>query len=374
MTTLLIIIYAAFISLGLPDALLGSAWPAMQGELSAQLGMAGVISMIITGGTIVASLCSSRAVGRFGTGAVTLGSVAMTAAALLGFSVSHSTVMLLMMAVPLGLGAGSVDAALNSFVALHYQAKHMSWLHCFWGLGATAGPAIMSIFLAAEGGWKIGYRTISIIQLGLTVLLALSLPKWKLAEPKGHVESTSSAAPMSNRQALGLPNIKLALLSFILYCGIELMAGLWSSSFFVEVKGLSVGGAARCASYFYGAITLGRLVSGFVTIRVANRLIIRGGELLCVAGAVLMLLPVEGAGFATAGIILLGLGAAPIYPCMLHETPQRFGKDASQAAMGLQMAFAYIGSTLFPSVMGGLASFAGMAILPYALLLSTLSL
>lgn len=371
MTTLLVIIYVAFIGLGLPDALLGSAWPAMQGELMAPLGLAGIISMIVTGGTIVASLFSNRFIGRFGTGRVTLVSVAMTAAALLGFSFSGSVAMLCIMAVPLGLGAGSVDAALNNFVALHYKAMHMSWLHCFWGVGATAGPAILSLFLAQQGGWKTGYLVISIIQFLLVASLLLSLPKWKLAEPNGRVDSQDSGAQMTNRQALCIPHIKLALVSFVLYCGIELMAGLWSSSFFVGVKGMSVEEAARCASYFYGSITVGRLLSGFLTLRMENRLIIRMGQLLCIGGSALLLVPVPGASVAVAGIILVGLGAAPIYPCMLHETPNRFGKEASQAVMGLQMAFAYIGSTLFPSIIGGIASLAGIAVLPYAMLVCT---
>ncbi|MEG0541600.1 MAG: MFS transporter [Angelakisella sp.] len=374
MTALLVIIYAAFIGLGLPDALLGSAWPAIQGELMAPLGLAGIISMIVTAGTIVASLYSSRFICRFGTGKVTLVSVAMTAAALLGFSLSGSVTMLCIMAIPLGLGAGSVDAALNNFVALHYKAMHMSWLHCFWGVGATVGPAIMSFFLMSHGGWKNGYLTIGIIQFCLVVALLLSLPKWKLAEPNGTVDSSREQTSISNWEALHIPHIKLALVSFVLYCGVELMVGLWSSSFFVEVKGMSISDAARCASYFYGSITVGRFLSGFLTIKMANRQIIRMGQLLCVVGSILLLIPEESAYLAVSGIVLIGLGAAPIYPCMLHETPNRFGKDVSQAVMGLQMAFAYIGSTIFPSLLGGLASLTGIVVLPSALLLCTVAM
>lgn len=374
MTTLLVIIYVAFIGLGLPDALLGSAWPAMQGELMAPLGLAGVISMIVTGGTIVASLLSNRFISRFGTGRVTLVSVAMTAAALLGFSAASSVNILYIMAIPLGLGAGSVDAALNNFVALHYKAMHMSWLHCFWGIGATAGPAIMSVFLIQQGGWKTGYLSISVIQFVLVAALLVSLPRWKLAEPNGQVSGSGEASKIGNREALKIPHIKLALVSFVLYCGIELMAGLWSSSFFVTAKGMSIGDAARCSSYFYASITVGRMLSGFLTMKMENKHIIRMGQLICVAGSVLLLIPVPGSALAVAGIVLIGLGSAPIYPCMLHETPNRFGKEASQAVMGLQMAFAYVGSTVLPPVIGGIASFAGIGVLPYALLLCTASM
>lgn len=370
MTVLLVIIYLAFIGLGLPDALLGSAWPVMQAELGAQLGLAGVVSMIVCGGTVVASLFSNRAIQRFGTGVVAVISVGLTAAALLGISSASSVWMLFLMAVPLGLGAGSVDAALNNFVSLHYKAMHMSWLHCFWGLGATGGPMIMAAFIGVTGGWKTGYLVIGLIQTALVLLLVVSLPRWKRAgNPGGEAQGQEEVSTLTNRQVLSLPNIKLALVGFVLYCGIELMAGLWSSSFFVEVKGFTVTEAARCASFFYGSITVGRFASGLLTLRLSSRQLIRMGQLSCVAGAMLMLLPLPIPQAAIAGIILVGLGAAPIYPCMLHETPNRFGKQYSQSVMGLQMAFAYVGSTLLPPLLGGLATTIGIWILPYGLLL-----
>lgn len=376
MTTLLVIIYFAFIGLGLPDSLLGSAWPVMQADLGASLGLAGAISMVVSAGTVVASLQSNRLINRYGTGVVTLVSVGLTAAALLGISQSQSVWLIFAMAVPLGLGAGSVDAALNNFVAMHYKAMHMSWLHCFWGVGATGGPVIMSLFLAQAGGWKTGYLVIAIIQFVLVALLLLSLPLWKRAAgPAVQQNQTEEKREiMSNRAALRLPYLKLALVSFLLYCGIELMAGLWSSSFFATVKGLSATDAARCASVFYGSITVGRLAAGFLTLRLTNRQMIRIGEATCVVGAVLMLLPVPGAGVAIAGLVLVGLGAAPIYPSMLHDTPNRFGKDASQAVMGLQMAFAYIGNVLMPPLLGVIATVVGIGVLPWALVLCTASM
>lgn len=371
MTTLLVIIYLAFIGLGLPDSLLGSAWPAMQIDLGAPLGMAGAISMVVTGGTIVASLTSGRMIRRFGTGLVTLVSVALTAMALYGISQANQIWLLFLMAVPLGLGAGSVDAALNNFVALHYKAMHMSWLHCFWGVGATAGPVILSLFMQKAMGWQTGYLIISCIQMALVATLLLSLPLWRkttvpVAVAGGEEVETPQQA-ITNGQALALPCVKLALTAFVLYCGIELMAGLWASSFFVQIKGMSAAMAAGCASAFYASITAGRFISGFLTLRFTNQQIIRMGQLLCIGGALLLALP--GIVLPVGGLVLLGLGLAPIFPSMLHETPVRFGKAYSQTIMGLQMGFAYMGSCFLPPLLGAIATWAGIGILPISVLL-----
>lgn len=367
-TLILIIIYLAFISLGLPDSLLGSAWPVIQSDLSVNTSSAGIISMLICGGTIISSLFSGKLINRFGTGKFTFVSVTMTAFALLGFSISNSFIWLCIMAIPLGLGAGSVDAALNNFVALHYKAKHMSWLHCFWGIGATSGPLIMSLFLGNNGGWQKGYFTISLIQFSLVFVLFITLPLWKHLEKNDKNSTKHEEINTEKIKTLKIPGVKLALVSFVCYCATESTAGLWGSSYLVNYKGLSVDDAARGISLFYGGITLGRFLSGFLTMKFNNRMLIRSGQVLCILGAIFLLLPFP-AYFSLIGLILIGLGCAPIYPAMLHETPYRFGKAASQSIMGIQMAFAYIGSTFMPPILGFLASKTSIIIFPYFLLL-----
>lgn len=366
LTLLLILIYLAFISLGLPDSILGSAWPAMQTDLSVGLSSAGIIFMIISGGTIISSLLSGRVIKRFGTGKVTFISVAMTAAALFGFSVSNSFIWLCLMAIPLGLGGGSVDAALNNFVALHYKSKHMSWLHCFWGIGATLGPVIMSLYISKNNQWKKGYFTIFIIQICLVVVLFITLPLWNKIEIK-YDKTDENEKSNDNISALKLPGVKLALVSFVFYCATESTAGLWGSSYLVKYKGLSAGEAARWISLFYAGITLGRLLTGFLTMKFNNGKLIRLGQFICIAGAISLLLPLP-IYFSMIGLILLGLGCAPIYPCMLHETPKRFGKSASQSIMGLQMGFAYMGSMFMPPILGFIASKTSISVFPYFLL------
>ena len=365
-TLILIIIYLAFISLGLPDSLLGSAWPVMQTDLSVGFSSAGIISMIISGGTIISSLLSGKLINRFGTGKVTFVSVTMTAIALLGFSAAPSFIWLCIMSIPLGLGAGSVDAALNNFVALHYKAKHMSWLHCFWGIGATSGPIIMSLFIANNSGWRKGYFTISLIQFSLVFLLFITLPLWKRFERSDEESSIDEEKNTEKISPLRIPGVKLALVSFVCYCAAEATAGLWGSSYLVN-KGLSPDDAAIGISLFYGGITLGRFLSGFLTMKLNNCMLIRLGQVICIIGAVCLLLPLP-TYFSLVGLILVGLGCAPIYPCMLHETPTRFGTSASQSIMGLQMAFAYMGSTFMPPILGFIASKTSIMIFPYFLL------
>lgn len=365
-TLILIIIYLAFISLGLPDSLLGSAWPVMQTDLSVGFSSAGIISMIISGGTIISSLLSGKLINRFGTGKVTFVSVTMTAIALLGFSAAPSFIWLCIMSIPLGLGAGSVDAALNNFVALHYKAKHMSWLHCFWGIGATSGPIIMSLFIAKNSGWRKGYFTISLIQFSLVFLLFITLPLWKRFEKNDEDASVDEEKNTEKISPLKIPGVKLALVSFVCYCAAEATAGLWGSSYLVN-KGLSPDDAAIGISLFYGGITLGRFLSGFLTMKLNNCMLIRLGQVICIIGAVCLLLPLP-TYFSLVGLILVGLGCAPIYPCMLHETPTRFGTSASQSIMGLQMAFAYMGSTFMPPILGFIASKTSIMIFPYFLL------
>ncbi len=369
-TLLLIIIYMAFISLGLPDSLLGTAWPAIMTDMSLPVSYAGILSVIISGGTIISSVLSERIIRRFRTGPVTAVSVTLTAVALLGFSLSGNFWVLCLLAVPLGLGAGSVDASLNNFVALHYKASHMSWLHCFWGVGATAGPVIMSFFLAGEGGWKPGYRTIGIIQICLVILLFISLPLWKKAG-EGSGQQELSGEPGGILAILSKPGVKTALLTFFSYCAVEAAAGLWGGSYLVLNRGITEGTAAKWISMYYFGITLGRFVAGFVTMKMDNRSLVRLGQGILAAGLLCILLPLGKNSILPAGFLLMGIGCAPVFPCLLHETPRRFGRDLSQALMGIQMASAYVGTTLMPPLLGLMAQHFSFTIYPYYLLAVT---
>lgn len=366
-TMFLLIIYLAFISLGLPDSILGAAWPIMRTDLNAPLSAAGLVSMIVSASTIVSSLNSSRLLRRFGTGMVSFLSALLTAAALLGFSFSGSILFLLVLAVPLGLGAGAIDAGLNNYVALHYQARHMNWLHCFWGIGATLGPAIMSAFLHSEN-WRGGYRTIAGLQFLLVLILLAALPAWRKHEQSEQASQgeESTARDMSIRQLLSLRGAKPAMAAFFFYCASEITLGLWGSSFLVEVRGIPAAQAALWVSVYYGGITVGRGIAGFVSMKLTNRQLIRAGQLISLAGAVLLLLPLPKP-VSCAALLLIGMGYAPIYPAMLHETPVRFGRANSQQLMGLQMALAYTGSTLAPSLIGAAAGLTSIVILPFFL-------
>ncbi|SDT51373.1 Fucose permease [Paenibacillaceae bacterium GAS479] len=374
-TFFLLLIYLAFISLGLPDSLLGSAWPEMHQELNSPLGLAGLLSMTITVGTIVSSLFSGPIINRFGTGKVTLVSCMLTAGALVGFSFAPSVAWLVVFAIPLGVGGGAVDAGLNNYVAAHYKAHHMSWLHCFWGVGATLGPIIMAQSMMS-GSWREGYSSVAYIQLGLVVLLLITLPLWRLMELRYHRSSepelTDSIQPEEGSdktiRPLKIKGVKLALMTFLFYCGVESTLGLWGSSYLVSTKGLPADQAAHWLSLYFAGITIGRFITGFITFKFSNRDLIRGGQWLAVAGTLLMILPLPPL-FSLAGFMIVGLGLAPIFPCMLHETPVRFGKSQSQTIMGYQMAVAYTGSTLMPPLFGLLASNISMKLLPLYLFL-----
>lgn len=368
---LLALIYVSFISLGLPDSLLGSAWPQMQESLGVSLSLGGVISFLITASTILSSLMSHRVIQRFGTGGVTMCSVAMTALALLSFSLSNSFFALCLWAIPYGLGAGSVDAALNNFVALHCKAKHMSWLHCFWGIGATGGPYIMGLCLSRGMGWQAGYRTISFLQMAVTLILLLSLPLWKKQElPLSGGETVRPQTPQWGK-LLKRPGVKAALTAFFFYSALELTTGLWGSSYMVAVRGISPETAAKWISLFYLGITAGRFFSGFLTLRFSDDTMVRLGEGTAIVGIILLLLPLHNL-FLCVGLILTGLGCAPIYPSLLHATPQRFGKSLSQSLMGTQMAISYLGSTTMPPVSGFLSEKISMGLYPVLLLVFAL--
>ena len=370
---LLALIYVSFISLGLPDSLLGSAWPQMQESLGVSLSLGGVISFLITASTILSSLMSHRVIQRFGTGGVTMCSVAMTALALFGFSLSNSFFALCLWAIPYGLGAGSVDAALNNFVALHCKAKHMSWLHCFWGIGATGGPYIMGLCLSRGMGWQAGYRTISFLQMALTLILLLSLPLWKKQElPLSGGETVRPQTPKWGK-LLKRPGVKAALTAFFFYSALELTTGLWGSSYMVAVRGISAETAAKWISLFYLGITAGRFFSGFLTLQFSDDAMVRLGECTAIVGILLILLPLHNL-FLCLGLILTGLGCAPIYPSLLHATPRRFGKSLSQSLMGTQMAISYLGSTTMPPVSGFLSEKISMGLYPVLLLVFALSM
>lgn len=374
-TVFLIIIYLAFISLGLPDSMLGAAWPIMRLDYGAPVETAGVLSMIVVAGTIISSLASSAVLKRLGTGMVTFISVAVTALALLGFSYSSSVVWLAVLALPLGLGAGSIDTGLNNYVATHYKAHHMSWLHCFWGIGAMLGPILMSRYIAGGESWREGYFTVSMIQFALVVLLFVSLPLWKRAgksnsPQNGEEVQEEAAVPAANASSgnvLRIKGVKLAMITFLFYCGVEATVGLWGSSYLVNVKDVSAATAAGWVSLYYGGITAGRLLTGFITFRFSNRTLIRGGLLISLLGALVLAMPLP-AVFSLVAFILIGLGSAPIFPCMLHETPARFGKEHSQKIMGYQMALAYTGGAFLPPLLGWVAARSTFMILPLVMI------
>jgi len=359
---LLIIIYISFISLGLPDSLLGSAWPSMYNLLNVPLHYAGIISMIIASGTVISSIFSERIIKRFGTGLVTAVSVLMTAAALIGFSYSKSFYFLCIFAVPLGLGAGSVDAALNNYVALHFKARHMSWLHCFWGVGASTGPLIMSSFLINKNSWNLGYRTISIIQFCLVFILFISLPLWD-KKPTESTENKEKQTSISFKKLFSIAGVKQILIAFFCYCSLETITGLWGASYLVTEKGISPEIAARWITLYYLGITAGRFISGFITMKLNNKQMVRMGQIIIACGIITLVLPFGNTALFC-GLFMIGLGCAPVYPSLLHETPVNFGAEYSQAIMGIQMGSAYIGTTIMPPIFGWLASYMSFNIFP----------
>ncbi|MBN8881219.1 MAG: MFS transporter [Salana multivorans] len=377
---LLAIVYVAFVSLGLPDSLVGSGWPVMHEDLGVPVGYAGIVTMLIAGGTIVSSLASERLTRRLGAGLVTAVSVGLTAAALIGFSTSGSFWLLCLWAIPYGLGAGAVDAALNNYVALHYAARHMNWLHSFWGVGASISPFIMSYALTSGLGWSGAYRIVGITQAVLTCVLLLSLPLWGRVNPRvplgradGAAEDAASGAPAADgrggrpvplREALRIPGVVMVLAAFFAYCALETTAMLWASTYLVADRGVTPETAAAFASLYILGITGGRFLSGFVADRVGDRALIRGGFVAVGVGVVMIALPLPTDVLALAGLVVAGLGSAPIYPAIIHSTPTNFGRRSSQAIIGVQMAAAYSGATFMPPLFGALSSWAGMWTFP----------
>ncbi|MDR2305282.1 MAG: MFS transporter [Treponema sp.] len=397
-TLFLILIYLTFISLGLPDALLGAAWPVMRPDLGMPLDGAGMIFVIISGGTIISSFCSGWVVDRFGTGKVTTFSVLFTAAALMGSSFGHTVWWFMLLAVPLGLGAGSVDAALNNYVATHYKAHHMSWLHCFWGVGAFIGPIIIGARLRQDNNWRGAYLSLGLIQAAISIILFIALPMWKNAGSNAHVnggaagkhknsndakgnttggntgnnsvtaaETVSGKLLIKSKSLLRIPGVWQALLTFFLYCSCEYTVGLWAASFLSEMRGFEKPAAASAVSLYYAGITIGRFFSGLLNMRFKGQQLIRGGLCIILLGGILFLLPLP-ALISLPALLLIGLGCSPVFPNMIQLTPERFGVENSQKIIGWQMGCAYTGITVVPPLLGILAARISMLVVPAAIL------
>jgi len=380
---LLLIIYLSFISLGLPDALLGSAWPIMHEELKVPLSYSGSVYMLISCCTILSSLKSESLNRRFGTGKITAFSVLLTALAIFGFSMSRSFYMLLLFAIPYGLGAGSVDAALNHYVALHYSSRHMNWLHCMWGIGASIGPYIMGFVLQRGYSWSKGYFLIGMLQAGLTFLLFLSLGLWKekeedmndLVKVEMH-EGEEGKKAMSFREILRIPGAKECIASFFFYCAIEQTIGLWSGSFMVYSLRIDAKLAASFVALFYFGITFGRFWAGIFSAKWKDEELILGGIAILFLGIALLFPAGLSSGkqlfgmelrqvFVVLSLLFMGLGCAPIYPAIIHSTPYNFGAENTSALIGKQMASAYIGSLSLPPIFGVLAKNFGTELFPF---------
>jgi fucose permease len=359
---LLALIYICFISLGLPDSLLGSAWPVMHEQIHVPVSYAGIISMAICVCTILSSLFSDRLLRKFGAGKVTAFSVALTALGLGGFSVSDSFWELILYSIPYGLGAGGVDAILNNYVALHYKAQHMSWLHCMWGVGASISPFIMSFALASVQKWSVGYFIVSAIQLLLFAAMLVSLPIWEKGTKK---DETAQEQPQSLtfREIFSIKGAVPCFFTFFCYCSLELTTSLWASSYLVQKWSFTPDAAAGFASMFYLGVTFGRFANGFLAMKLSDHFLIRMGIGLITVGIALLFVPLHYV-FALVGFVVIGLGCAPIYPCIIHMTPAVFGKDKSQAMIGIQMAFAYIGFLLMPPLFGVIAEHISISLLP----------
>lgn len=368
-TILLVVIYIAFIGLGVPDSLFGTAWPAIYPEFSQPVAAASCVTLLISGGTILSSLLSARLINRFGTGAVTAVSTALTAAALFGFSVSGSLLWMCAAAVPLGVGAGAIDCGLNNYVALHYRANHMSFLHCFYGVGVSLSPYLMSLTLSGESGWRGGYRIVFFLQAAIALVAVLSLPLW--GRVTGAQQAVGQAPPPRTVGIAGLakmPAVRTVWFVFIGSCALEFTCGTWGSTFLVSARGMDVADAAKAVTFYYVGMTLGRFLSGVLAGRLSGWRLIYLGQGAALAAIVLLMLPLPPA-LAAAGLFLVGLGNGPVFPNLTHLTPKNFGADLSQAVMGTQMAASYIGSMLMPPLFGLLAQAAGAQLLPYFLLL-----
>ena len=366
-TLLLIVIYIAFIGLGVPDSLFGTAWPAIYTDLNLPVSWASIVTIIVSCGTITSSLLSSWLISRFGTGKITAVSTLMTALALLGFSCSDSMLWLCLCAIPLGLGAGSIDTALNNYVALHYKASHMNFLHCFYGIGVSLSPYLMSLALS-KGTWEGGYRAVFWFQLAIAALTALALPLWKkVRHAQNGEEAEETPRVLSFPALMKMPKVRMACLVFIGYCALEYTCGTWGSTFLVNAKGAAADTAARMVTFYYVGLALGRFLSGVLAGRLHSRQLVKIGQMILLAAVVSLFLPLPFA-FCSVSLFFIGLGNGPIFPNMLHLTPELFGKDLSQAVIGAEMATSYIGVLLAPALFGLIAQNVTAALFPVYLL------
>lgn len=364
-TFLLMLIYIAFISLGLPDSLLGAGWPVMKQDLNAPVSYLGIVTMCISACTILSSLISDRMIRTFTTKTVTVFSVFLTGLALFGFSHATEFWHLLILSIPYGLGAGAIDAALNNYVALHYTSKHMSWLHCFWGVGTIISPFLMSYALSTDT-WNVGYRMVSYIQLGIGILLLVTLPVWNVNK---NVNTEETAHTAGLKTVLKIKGVPMILIGFFAYCAAEATAMTWAGTYFSEVKGIQNEQAAAYASLIFIGLTVGRFFGGFIMDKLGDRNMIRIGTCIAVIGILLFGIPTQSETLAVIGCIIIGFGYAPIYPCIIHATPEHFGAAHSGSLIGIQLASAYIGTTFMPPVYGFLGKVFGYEILPIFLLL-----
>ena len=370
MTALLIIIYFAFISLGLPDGLLGSSWTVMHLDLNSSISNAGIFSMAVSVGTIISSLFCGKLTAKFGTGKLCTFSVLLTALGLFGISTATSFQIMMIYSIPLGLGAGAVDSSLNNFVALHYKARHMNWLHTCWGIGATAGPIIMSGFLVKQNIWRLGYLTFALIQFSLVILLFSTLKLWKPENCENEREN-EKANNLTLKTLISIPGAKASFLVFFCYCSMENIIGLWGSSYLVFTKAIPPQTAAQWVGYYYLGITLGRLIMGFLSFHFDDDKRITGGNVFIFIGIALLFFQKANI-LQMIGLIIIGFGFAPIFPAMIHSNPAKFSKENSAGIIGLQMAFAYLGITLMPPLFGYVAKSLTFNLLPYVILLFTL--
>ena len=362
---LLAVIYLIFISLGLPDSLLGSGWPTMQTVFDVPSSYAGYVSMTISCMTIISALVSPRMIKRFHTKWIVITSIALTVVGLLGFSVCKQYWMLFLFVVPYGLGAGAIDASVNHYVANHYSSSVMNFLHCFYGVGATISPCIMAQALKAAR-WNEGYRWTAYIQAGILLVCILSLPLWKKNEAAAEEKNRDSAGII---ETLAVPGVVLTLIAFFAYCSGEATCFLWTPSYFAGTKaGLSDETIASFGSLIFGGLMLGRLISGFISNRLGDRLLIRVGVAVELLGILLVFLPTTGYILTAAGFVIVGTGMGPVYPAIQHMAPANFGQRHSAAVIGLQMASAYVGSTFMPMVFGHLQQVVGISIMPFYLL------
>ena len=356
---LLAVIYIAFISLGLPDSLLGAAWPTIRVDFDVPLSYMGLVSMIIAGGTIISGLLSERLTKKFGTRTVTIVSVFFTAAALLGFSTTHAFYQLCLWGIPYGLGAGAIDAALNNYVALHYNSRHMSWLHCFWGVGTIISPYIMSYALT-HSTWNHGYRMVSYLQFAIVVILLLSIPLWNIHK-QSHQEQQKTPV-LGIKGALKIKGVPTLLIGFFAYCAAEATTMLWASSYLEGTRGISKDKAAAFGSLFFIGITVGRFLSGLISEKFGDNRMIRLGTGIALCGVCCIVIP--NPIVSMIGFIIIGLGCAPVYPCIIHSTPYNFGAENSQGIIGIQMASAYVGSTFMPPIFGLIANHISLQLMP----------